>query len=132
MRRHRHRLSCQVEEAPDAVVVRLDGTGLELTYAESDDLETLLGPIADRAGGRKLLLDFGNVVRVSAAVLGTLVQLHRTVRAAGGVLAIRNLDALVYDEFEVTRLTTVFEVRRKDAAPGRCPTTSASRQEVRS
>lgn len=63
-----------------------------------------------------LLLDFGNVSFLSAAVLGRLVALHVELRADGGGLTLCNVPPFVCGVLEITRLTEVFNVR---ATPGR-------------
>jgi anti-sigma B factor antagonist len=49
--------------------------------------QQLLG-LAAGPGRRKLVLNFGNVERLSSAVLGQVVALDRAVRRAGGRLAL--------------------------------------------
>jgi anti-anti-sigma regulatory factor len=63
----------------------------------------------------RLWLDFAVVEEVSAAMLGKLASLHLKVRAAGGALTLANLSPWVYTLFEITRLTTVLDVRPRSA-----------------
>ncbi len=67
--------------------------------------------IAAEANRAPLLLDFGNVHYISSAALGTLVALHRGLRAAGRHLTLRNLRPEVYEVFAVTRLDQILDVR---------------------
>jgi len=112
-------LSSRVEQRADDVVVRFTGGSLSLTEGTALVLDGLLRRVAAECGGRELVLDFSNVVFVSSAGLGVLLGLHNRLQAAGGSLVLRDLDDTVYEVFEVTRLTTLFDVRR--AAPADRP-----------
>jgi anti-anti-sigma regulatory factor len=91
---------------PDTVVrfsePRLDGAHLDRVL-----------PLADRP---RLRLDFRGVEDLTGNVLARLVSLHTRVRAAGGELTLEHVAPAVYKLFEVTRLTSVLNVRRQEAA----------------
>jgi anti-anti-sigma factor len=103
----------ECDEETEPVIVRLSPDSLILTQNMSPDLNPLLDRLAEEAGPHALILDFGDVELVSAAGLGSLVRLYKAVRAAGGWLILRDLDDAVYEVFEITRLTTLFDVRRR-------------------
>jgi anti-anti-sigma factor len=112
MPRERQPCSTRAEDDDDRVFVRFTDGQFALTHENAGAFGELLHGAAEQAVGRQLVLDFSNVVFVSAAGLGALVRLHRKLRATGGSLALCDLDDLVYEVFEVTALTTLFEVRR--------------------
>ncbi len=61
-----------------------------------------------------LLLDFTHVEYLSSVELGTLITLHKKVKASGGRLTLFNLNAQVYEVFTVTRLQTYLGICRED------------------
>jgi anti-anti-sigma factor len=103
------------EEDGDTTLIRFTGGSLALTEVNAFVLTGLPRCITREVGPHRLVLDLGNVALVTAAGLGALVRLHKMTRAAGGSLALHNLNDEVYEVFEVTRLTSLFDVRR--AAP---------------
>jgi anti-anti-sigma regulatory factor len=78
-----------------------------LAHAIGDELTRIIN------GGwqHELHLDFVNVEILSAAMLGQLVTLHNEMRAFGGSLVLVNLPPLVYEVFEVMRLTEILDIR---------------------
>ena len=91
------------------VAPRLDGENIQ-------DLIDAVGRLAADQGRREFDLDFGAVTFVTGSGLGHLVGLHRRLRATGGRLTISNVGRSVYLVFDVTRLTTVLDVRPKKPA----------------
>jgi anti-sigma B factor antagonist len=61
----------------------------------------------------QLRFDLTDVRFATAGGLGKLVRLHRTLRARGGKLTLRNVEEKVYEVFRVTGLTDVLDVRPK-------------------
>ena len=71
------------------------------------DVENVLArELEGRTGwpGGHLLLDFANVKRLGSVELGTLVGLHKRMKASGGRLTLFNLGAEVYEVFTATNL----------------------------
>ncbi|HJT75621.1 MAG TPA: STAS domain-containing protein, partial [Gemmataceae bacterium] len=108
----------EVEDDGDAAVVHFAAGPLVLTEDVVATLGRPLEAAAAMAGGRTLVLDFGNVRSLSGAALGTLLRLNRKMRAAGGRLALRDVNAELYAVFELTRLTTLLDI---DPAGEHCP-----------
>jgi anti-sigma B factor antagonist len=70
----------------------------------------------------RLLLDLGEVTYLTSTALGTLVSLHKRVRAADGELIVTNVTAAVYELFQVTRLHQLLDVRPEgDGGPSPVP-----------
>jgi anti-anti-sigma factor len=101
---------------PPKVESRGNVTVLTFT-AHKRDLEDMLGSElhgrTDGLGGSHLLLDFANVKSLGSLELGTLVSLHKKLRAAAGRLTLFNVSPEVYEVFEVTRLHTLLTICRE-------------------
>jgi anti-anti-sigma factor len=69
----------------------------------------------DELGESHLLLDFSNVESISSVELGTLITLHKSMKASGGRLTLFNLSAAVFEVFTVTRLQTLLGICREDS-----------------
>src|SRR5688572_161388 len=67
-------------------------------------IATELASVRDTEGERHLLLDFTNVEYITSVELGTLIGLHKSVKASGGRLTLFNLNLNVFEVFAVTRL----------------------------
>lgn len=65
--------------------------------------------------GQHLLLDFAHVEYLNSVELGTLITLHKRVKAAGGRLTLFNLSAQLFRLFTITRLDTYLEICRPAA-----------------
>jgi anti-sigma B factor antagonist len=74
--------------------------------------------LIDQQGRRKLQLDFSRVEMVTSAGLGKLVALHKKMQSVGGHLSLHNLGERTYEVFEVTRLDTLLDVRRRQPGIG--------------
>jgi anti-anti-sigma factor len=83
-----------------------------------EDLGEELVVLADTVGRGNLCLDLADVESVTSVGLGKLVGLHKRVQAAGGHLTLYNVAPLVHEVFEVTRLTSVLDVRRRGQEAG--------------
>ncbi len=68
----------------------------------------------DETGGCHLLLDFTNVEYITSVELGTLVRLHKQMKASRGRLTLFNLKAEVYEVFTTTCLQTFLGICRED------------------
>jgi anti-anti-sigma factor len=100
----------EIETLGDVCVVKVREEVLSTRTIEAacDEFRRLVRE-TDR---RELRLDFLGVRYLSAGALGKLVALQKEIRAAGGRLSLANVGGLVYEVFQVTRLTGVLDVRR--------------------
>lgn len=71
--------------------------------------ESLIGYI--EKGHKIFVVDLGSVDYIDSSGLGTLVAIQKRALQNGGSVIIRNLQGLVKDLFELTRLTKVFEIQ---------------------
>jgi anti-sigma B factor antagonist len=75
-----------------------------------------LPEVIDGLTQRQVTLDFANVRFLNSIALTTLLSVHKKLRAAGGNLSVVNVRPEVYEVFAVTRLNTVLQVHKKEAA----------------
>lgn len=87
------------------------------------DLENMLASeLEGRTNGLgacHLLLDFTNVEYLNSLELGTLIHLHKRLKAGGGRLTLFNLSPQIYEVFTITQLQNVLAIcREKMPLPG--------------
>jgi anti-anti-sigma factor len=102
----------QVHEDGEMTVVQFTGQRLLLDEMTSQAVGEELLALVERRRPRLLLLDFENVAFLSSTTLGVLLVLRKALHAGGGRLVLCHLTPQVSGVFEVTRLDTLFEVRR--------------------
>ena len=68
----------------------------------------------EHLGTCHLLLDFTNVDYLNSVELGTLITLHKRIKASGGRLTLFNLNAQVFEVFAVARLQTLLGICREE------------------
>jgi anti-anti-sigma factor len=98
-------------------LVGFTGSRLFLDESAAIPLGEDLAALAGTPGQGPLLLDLGNVEFLSSTMLGILVHVHRRLRAAGRPFTVANLNPVIYEVFDVTRLTTFLDVRRELPEP---------------
>jgi anti-anti-sigma factor len=79
---------------------------------EEDMLGKELRGLADDLDGRHLLLNFANVRGIYSVEIGTLISLHKRLRAAGGRLTLFGLSAAVYEVLDLMRLDGYLDICR--------------------
>ena len=104
----------KVEKSGNVKIITF--TGDEVRDVENVLAKELKGHMED-LGECHLLLDFTNVEYLSSVELGTLITLHKRVKASGGRLTLFNLNAQVYEVFTVTHLQTYLGICREDGRP---------------
>src|SRR5215468_8890574 len=77
-----------------------------------EDLFSLI----DQYDRKKILLNFSNVEYLSSAALGKFITLNKKVNAAGGRLILCNIDAQIYEVFEITKLNKLFNIQKEEQA----------------
>jgi anti-sigma B factor antagonist len=80
-----------------------------------DSVGQPLSRLVDDVGRVNVAFDFEAVKFLNSVGLGTLLTLHKKLKAAGGRLTLFNVRPAVYEIFAVTKLTTVLEVRQAGA-----------------
>jgi anti-anti-sigma factor len=103
----------EVEQAEGVTVARLS---VNLAWDEEGAraLGAELSRLAGRPGCRRLAVDLGRVEFLPSLLLGQLVALHKTARAAGCRLVLCALSAHAALVLERTRLHRVFTICRDE------------------
>ncbi len=71
--------------------------------------DALLSLAADQAGGL-FSLNLKGVEYLGSAMLETLINMYRKLKASGSRLVLRHLQPQVYEVFQVTKLNELFEI----------------------
>jgi anti-sigma B factor antagonist len=90
----------------DITILDLKG---KMTLGEGDEmLRNKINAVAG-AGGKKIILNLGDVPYIDSAGLGEVVRTYTTVSRQGGSLKLLNLTKRIQDLLAITKLLTVFE-----------------------
>ncbi len=81
------------------------------------DTEVLRNLVPATSATSDIILDLSNVTTVDAHGLGVLLQLREQTLAKGIHLELRNVNAPLYEIFEITRLNTVFDINCVPVVP---------------
>jgi anti-anti-sigma factor len=100
-----------VAEADGVTVITIATDDLGEYTAEAIGAELL--SIADELPCNVVHLDLSKVRFMTSTALGSIVALHKKLRAAGGELVITNVTEPVYELFDVSRLDQILDVRRQ-------------------
>src|ERR1700751_5680543 len=88
----------KVEKSGNVKIITFTGDGVrDVENVLAKDLQGHMEDLTEC----HLLLDFTNVEYLSSVELGTLIALHKRVKASGGRLTLFNLNAQVYEVFTV-------------------------------
>lgn len=74
--------------------------------------------LVEAVGQHWVFIDFDNVEFLASIGLAKLVTLHKQIQAKGGRLTVVNVRDNVYQAFEITRLTNVLDIRRREGEAG--------------
>ena len=100
-------------EVSGTSVVMLDGR--IVLGEESQALrQKLKSPIAE--GNKKIILNMDNIKYIDSAGLGILVAAHVTAKLEGASLILSNLGTKFQEILQITKLVTVFQVFKTEAA----------------
>src|SRR5688572_18578073 len=70
--------------------------------------------LVDELGRKKILLNFRNVEYLSSAALGKFITLNKKVNGSSGKLILCNIDAQIYEVFEITKLNKLFNIQKDE------------------
>ena len=102
------RLLPKTEQAGTVKIITFTAGQVRLKNVIASELEGL----TDELGECHLLLDFTNVEYVTSVELGTLVSLHKKMKASGGRLTLFNLNLQVFEVFLATHLEALIGICR--------------------
>ncbi|MBP1624006.1 MAG: anti-anti-sigma factor [Acidobacteria bacterium] len=78
-------------------------------------VRTTVGDIL-KGGGKKIVLNLGDVIYIDSSGVGELVHTYTTVAEHGGQLKLLSLTKKIRDVLAITRLLTVFQVYDSETA----------------
>jgi anti-anti-sigma factor len=102
-----------VEARGEQTVIRFTGDRVSLDALAVPDLGEELLPLVGEVEG-EMMLDFAPVDFLSSLGLGMLIRLHKALQAQGSRLAVRNVAPQIYEVVEVSKLTALLDVRRRE------------------
>jgi anti-anti-sigma factor len=105
------RWNVEAEHKGDETFVRFAGSEVSFDEADANAIEQQLMDLLEGAGRTHLVLDLSNVSYLTSSTLSVLLRLQKRLHAVGGLLALTNVQPLIYEVFSVTGLTKVFEFR---------------------
>ncbi len=69
-----------------------------------------IGGLIDGADSPRMLISFANVDHLTSAALGALITIRNKVKGKEGELRLADIDPQIYEVFEITRLTGLFNI----------------------
>ena len=107
------KLKTSTRQIEGVTIVDLGGriTLGEASVAVRDVINDLLGK-----GNKKILLNLAEVNYVDSSGIGVLVSSFSTVRNKGGELKLVNLSKRIHDLLQITKLSTLFDIKDNEAA----------------
>ena len=96
-------------------VAIVDISGQIVLGKESASLRSLISDLLSK-GHKKILLNLANVERIDTAGLAYIISALKSVRIQEGELKLVNPTKHIQDVLQLTRLTTVFDIRDDEAA----------------
>lgn len=101
--------SLHVEHLGEVTLVRFRRSEI-LDEGVIEDIGNELFKLVQQERRRRLLLNLGNVDRLSTAMIGKFVAAQKKAQAETGQLALCNIDAGIYQVLELLKLTDVFKI----------------------
>jgi len=99
----------RVRKQNDVAVVSF-ATSRILDQSNVQQLGEEFDALVDELKLRKVVLNFRGVTYMSSAVMGKLVSLLKKVQAAGGQMALCEIEASIYEIFEIMRFDRMFKI----------------------
>jgi anti-sigma B factor antagonist len=103
-----------VSEIGDVTVVRFRDPKI-IEDLNIQELGSEMFRLVEEEDRRKLLLNFSTVDFLSSAALGKLITLDKKVKAHGGQLMLSNIRPEIFEVFQITKLTRLFDIRDDEA-----------------
>jgi anti-anti-sigma factor len=96
-----------------ATVVRFRGEKIALDDVNIYLLGIQLFLLIEEPTRCRLILDMANVEYLNGSALALLLTLNRRLAALGGLLTLENLNPLIMENFAITKLDQVFNIRKE-------------------
>ena len=106
-------MKMQTRQVDSITIVDLSG---RITLGEpSTALRETIGDLVAK-GNKKILLNMGEVTYIDSSGIGGLVSAFNLTRGQGGELKLVNLTQKVLDLLRMTKLDTVFDIKKDEAS----------------
>jgi anti-anti-sigma factor len=106
---HSRRPALEIERVGTVTVARF----IRADFIDEDIINTTgnqLFHLVEELDCRQLLLNFARVKRVSSAMLGKVIWVHKKLQGVGGQLALCNLDPTLQEAFQSLQLNRLFRI----------------------
>jgi anti-anti-sigma factor len=97
-----------VIEFDEGVVIRFEKSQLT-EYGEIQVLKSEILPIIERAGKKRVVLDFGKLQLLSTPFLSLLIKIREKTKRWSGRVELCNLNRHIAEVLRITDLETIFE-----------------------
>ena len=105
----------EVEDIGDVTIVNFTDRKI-LDEQNIQIIGEQLFSLVDKAGRRKLLLNFGKVEYLSSAALAKLITLNKKLQQVNGRLILCGIAPEIREVFEITRLNRLFTIHEEEQA----------------
>lgn len=103
----------KLEEVGDVTVVTLTVAKI-IEDVPIREIGQELFSLVEAEGRVKIILNFIRVEFMSSAMFSKLITLERKIKAHGGRLRICHVRAEIYDNFKITKLIRVFDIKDEE------------------
>jgi anti-anti-sigma factor len=109
MAMHSHRPLVELEQVGGVTVARLVRSDL-LDDKTIDTIGNQLFHLVQERDCRLLVLNFSNVQRVTSALLGKIIGVHKKLQAEGGRMALCRVEPRLQEAFQTLQLHRLFPI----------------------
>jgi anti-anti-sigma factor len=99
----------EIEQVGDVTVVKFTSPKI-IDYNQILLIGRQLNTLVEDGGVRRLLLNFAVVERLSTAVVGRVIEMHRRMKAAGGEVALCGITPRLREIFDLLRLPQLLPI----------------------
>jgi anti-anti-sigma factor len=99
----------EIEHVGDVTVVKFTNAKI-LDYNQILLIGRQLNTLVESGGVRRLLLNFGRVERLSTALVGKVIEMHRRMQAIGGEVALCSITPRLREIFDLLRLPMLLPI----------------------
>ncbi len=104
-----HPSPLSISDAKDVRVVEFTNNKI-LDEGNIREIGDGLSKLIDAAEHPKICIDFGQVVHLSSAALGMLINVNSRVKAKNGMLRLANIKPQIREVFVITKLDKLFKI----------------------
>src|SRR5687767_6071248 len=101
------KLNVRTTDTPQGTVVKIGG---EVSVEEADELESQLQSLATSKGGSAFVIDLSGLAFAASLAIGCLLRFRSTVIAAGGRVALADVQPMVNESLRHAHLHRVFSI----------------------